>query len=102
VVDDGEGIAVDAVAHLELALEVDGPDLVRASGPQGRGPRMFPRPAAPAMLDVAVAGEDVPDRAASGPGAVGSRVRRRLRILRAPQPQRRYSSRISAMMSEGV
>ena len=70
VVDDGQGIAVDAVAHPELALEIDRPDLVGSVGAQWSGARMLPGASAPAVVDVAVAGEDVEDRAARRPGAL--------------------------------
>ena len=45
VVDDGERIAVEAVAHQELPLEVDGPDLIRCGGVERGGTRMLPTPA---------------------------------------------------------
>ncbi len=42
VVDDGERVAVGPVPHPELPLEVDGPDLVRRGGLEGRGARVLP------------------------------------------------------------
>ena len=67
----GQRVAVDPVARAELALEVDGPDLVWRGGVERGGPRMFPLPAPAAMLDAVVAREDVEDRAAGGPGPLG-------------------------------
>src|SRR5450432_264306 len=67
VVDDGQGITVDTVAHQELSLEVDRPDLIRCGGVEGRGTRMLPTPAAAPRLGPAMALQDVEDRAARGP-----------------------------------
>src|SRR6188768_4111603 len=68
MIDDGQGVAVDAVAHQELALEVDRPDLVRCCGVEGRRPRMLPVSASAPRLGAAVALQDVEDRAARRPG----------------------------------
>jgi hypothetical protein len=68
VIKDGQWIAVDPVAHAELALEVDGPDLVGRGRVERGGPRMLPVPAAAAMLDAVVAREDVEDGTPGGPG----------------------------------
>ena len=70
VVDDGQGVAVDAVAHTELAFVVDRPDLVGTGGAQWSGARILPWESAPSVLDMTVAGEDVEDVAARGPGAM--------------------------------
>src|SRR4051812_33172779 len=67
VIDDGQGVAVDAIPHQELALEVDRPDLVRCRRVEGRGPRMFPMSSPAPRLSSAVALQDVEDRAARGP-----------------------------------
>ncbi len=57
-----QGVAVEAVERLELALEVGAPDLVRSGGSQRHRPRM-PRRAPPsAWLDQTMALEDGPDR----------------------------------------
>jgi hypothetical protein len=70
VVDDGEGVAVESIAHAELALEIDGPDLVRAGGAQRGGAGMLPVPPASAVVNVAVTSEDVADGTPGGPGAL--------------------------------
>ena len=71
VVDDGEGIAVAAVAHPELPLEVDGPDLIGSRGAEGSGPGVLPMRALATGTNAPVAQEDVADRAAGRPGLVG-------------------------------
>lgn len=70
-IDDGEGIAVEAVAGTEVALEVSGPDLVgylhRRVGSAG----MAQARAAAALGDQAVALEDVASGAAGRPFPIG-------------------------------
>lgn len=70
VVDDGQGVAVEAIAHEELAFEVDRPDLVGSSGINWRGTRVLPTSATVSSLDPAISLEDVEDGAAGGPSAV--------------------------------
>src|ERR1051326_8154791 len=67
VVDDGQGITVDTVAHQELPFEVDGPDLIWCGRVEGRGTRMLPSASAAPRLGPAMALQDVEDRAARGP-----------------------------------
>jgi hypothetical protein len=71
MIDNGEGVAVDAIAHPKLALEINGPDLVRAGGAQGNGARVPPLSATAAMVNMTVAREDVADSAPGRPGALG-------------------------------
>ena len=61
----GQRIAVDAVASLELALEVDRPHLVRSIGVQRRRTWVPPLLASSPALDQAVAFQDVEDCAAA-------------------------------------
>src|SRR5262249_39639794 len=65
VVEDGERVAVDAVAGLELALEVDRPHLVRCIRVQRRRPWMLPVLPPASLLDQPVALEDVEDGASA-------------------------------------
>src|SRR6267143_2180546 len=67
VVDDGQGITVDTVAHQELPFEIDRPDLIRCGCVEGRGTRMLPTPAAAPRLGPAMALQDVEHGAARGP-----------------------------------
>jgi len=71
VVDDGEGVAAETIAHPERALEVDGPDLVRPGGARRDGVGMLPPSAAPAVMDGTVTVEDVEDGAPGRPGPIG-------------------------------
>ncbi len=71
VIDDRKRVAVDSVAHAELALEVDGPDLIGRGGVERGCAGMLPGPPTPAMVDVAVARQDVEDGAARRPGPLG-------------------------------
>ena len=70
VVEDGQGVAVEAVAHEELAFEVDRPDLVGSGGINWCGTRVLPTSATVSSLDPTISLEDVEDGAAGGPGAV--------------------------------
>src|SRR6266496_2727624 len=70
VIEDGERVAVGRVAHAELALEVDGPDLVRRRGGEGSRPGVLPGAAAAAMVHVAVAAQNIEDGAAGRPGTL--------------------------------
>ena len=53
VIDDGQRVAIDAVARAELAFEVDGPDLVRGGGGEGSGARMLPPTVVPPRVGAA-------------------------------------------------
>jgi len=64
VVDDGERVAVLAVAHEELAFEIHGPDLVGSGGVEGRRAWMLPASMMSPRTDAAVAFENIEDRAA--------------------------------------
>ena len=70
MVDDGERVAVEPIAHQELTFEVDGPDLVRRGRVEGRHAGVLPASSPSARLDTTMALEDVEDRAACGPGAL--------------------------------
>ena len=65
VIQQGQRIAVDAVASLELALEVDRPHLVRSIGVQRRRTWVLPLLASSPALDQAVTFQDIEDRAAA-------------------------------------
>ena len=71
VINDRKRVAVNAVAHAELPLEVDGPDLVGTGGAQGNRAWVLPALTASTVVNVAVAREDVADGAAGRPGALG-------------------------------
>src|SRR5882672_10812532 len=68
MVDAGQRVAVNAVAHQELPFEVHRPDLIRCGRVEGRGTRMLPVPSPSPQLGPAMALQDVEDRAARGPG----------------------------------
>src|SRR6185436_12907877 len=68
MIEDGQRVAIKAVAHQELALEVDRPDLVGRGSADGCRTGMLPTPPSVPRYDPAVALKDVEDRAAGGPG----------------------------------
>ncbi len=84
VVDDGERVAVGPIAHPELALEVDGPDLVRGRGLEGRRSGMLPPPTPTPLVHLSVARQDIEDRAAGGPVALGIPCAEALEDLSGP------------------
>jgi hypothetical protein len=67
VVDDGERVAVLAVAE-ELPFEIDGPNLIGCGGVEGSRSGMLPAPLTSPRAEPAVAFENIEDGAACGQG----------------------------------
>jgi hypothetical protein len=74
-----ERIAPDPVPGGELPFEIGGPQVVGGRGDRRHHTRMLMGAAAPALLDHALADEEIPHRAHRGP--------RFLRDLRMPRPE---------------
>lgn len=81
VVDDGERVAVSAVAHEELPFEINGPDLVGSGGVEGRRPWMLPAAVMSPRTNAAVAFENIEDRATCRPAPTGKALSESLQDL---------------------
>ena len=70
-IEDGKGVAVDAITGLEVALEVGGPDAIGLKHRSGGAARVTETPSATAGAREAVAFENLTDSGGCRPGEIG-------------------------------